>query len=129
MTRINEVLLYVGHVSPGAVTADAERQAIINHLEANAVDLLDLQVAGADGPNVNTGWKGGPGVADSSVAGAPARQTVAVVSQRSGDDVLFLAVEDSPEIYFLFLLGSSPPKRFYPSPDSDASFPRRHLCF
>lgn len=52
-------LQYIGHIAPGSGTANAECQAIMKHLKVNYVDLQDLQVAGADETNVNTGWKGG----------------------------------------------------------------------
>lgn len=50
---------YIGHVSSTSGFAEDEFQAIWQHLETNSVDLEYLQVAGADGTNTNTGWKGG----------------------------------------------------------------------
>lgn len=86
-------------------------------------------------PYVPTPFKPGPSSAPTeshsacgTVDSSPPHQPVAIVSSRSGDDVLFLVAESSPVTFSPSLLSSSPPKRFRPS-DSGPPFPRRNLHF
>lgn len=50
---------YFGHVTSPSGSAEDEMQAMWRHLQDNSVDVEHLEVAGADGTNTNTGWKGG----------------------------------------------------------------------
>lgn len=50
---------YIGHVSLESSIGQGIAESIINYLEANDVDLDELEAFGSDGTTTNTGWKNG----------------------------------------------------------------------